>query len=136
MVSNKDFKFHHYGLAVKNFRDSVSFHKNLGYVCSDIIFDNIQNVNIVLCTSDLLPTVELVKPIDKKSPIINYLKKNNEIIYHVCYELDTKKIMIKDFFYNQRFLCVSKPKPARLFDNRLVSFYYLKNIGLIEILEK
>jgi len=128
--------FHHYGLVLKTFEDAIRFHKNLGYLCGKEIFDELQNVMLLLCTSSVFPTVELVKSVDETSPINNYLKKNNEMIYHTCYEIDTKKIFIKDFFAQNRFICVSKPKPAILFDNRLVSFYYVNNVGLIEILEK
>ena len=133
---NTNVKFHHYGLALKTFGDAIRFHSNLGYTCSKKIFDEVQNVNLVLCTSDSYPTVELVSPVDEKSPINNYLKKNNEMIYHTCYEVDTTKISINDFFSRNRFICTSNPKPAIIFNNRLVSFYYVNNVGLIEILEK
>ena len=133
---NKYVKFHHYGLAVKNFKEAKSFHKNLGYSFTDEVYDELQNVMLILCNSKVFPTVELVKPINNYSPINNYLKKNNELIYHVCYEIDTKNVSFNDFFSNNRFICVSEPKPAILFKNRLVSFYYLNNVGLVEILEK
>ena len=129
-------KFHHYGLAVKTFKDAISFHKNIGYSFSDEIFDKLQNVTVLLCTSEKYPSVELVKPVHGDNPINKYLKKNNEIIYHICYEIDTKYLSINDFFSRNKFFCVSKPKPAVLFNNRLVSFYYLNNVGLVELLEK
>jgi len=133
---NEHINFHHYGLAVKTFEHAENFHRNLGYSISEPIFDKLQNVMLVLCTSNKYPTVELIKPVGDENPIDSYLKKNNEIIYHVCYELDIDKILIKDFFSKNRFICVSKPKPAVLFNNRLVSFYYLNNVGLVEILHK
>jgi len=137
---NKEFiksvNFHHYGLALKSFRSAVKFHSNLGYIISEIIYDDIQNVELILCTSNNFPTVELVKPYDDKSPINNYLKKNNEIIYHICYEVDDIDNDLKLLFKNNRSICVSKPKPAKLFNNRLVSFYYINDIGLIELLQK
>ncbi len=129
-------KFHHFGLAVKSFDEAIKFHKNLGYSISNEIFDEIQNVNLILCTSNQFPSIELVKPVNNESPIKNYLKKNNEMIYHICYELYTDKISIENFFSKNRYICVSEPKPAILFKNRLVSFYYLNNVGLIEILER
>jgi methylmalonyl-CoA/ethylmalonyl-CoA epimerase len=133
---NDHIKFHHYGLALKTFKDAIRFHENLGYSCGKEVFDELQNVMLLLCTSNTFPTVELVKPVDETSPISNYLNKNNEMIYHICYEIDTIKISINEFFAQNRFICMSKPKPAILFNNRLVSFYYLNNVGLIEILEK
>ncbi len=133
---NDHIKFHHYGLVLNTFEDAIRFHENLGYSCGKEIFDELQNVMLLLFTSSIFPTVELVKPVDGTSPINNYLKKNNEMIYHTCYEIDTTKISINEFFAQNRFICVSKPKPAILFNNRLVSFYYLNSVGLIEILEK
>ena len=62
----------------------------------EIIYDPLQNVELVLCTFNNFPTVELVKPYNSKSPINNYLKKNDEMIYHVCYEIsDTGKRKLK-----------------------------------------
>ena len=128
--------FHHYGLAVKDFKDAINFHQNLGYTFSNEIFDENQNVILVFCSSKNYPSVELVKPSDSSSPINNYIKKNNEIIYHVCYEVDLQKTSIDKLFFQNRYKCVRKPKPAILFNFWNVSFYYVKNLGLVEILEK
>lgn len=128
-------RFHHFGLAVKQFSEALIFFKNLLYDFTEPVIDSLQNVELVLCTSVKYPTVELVKPINDKSPIINYLNKSNEMIYHICYEVDNIE-MVKELFSNSRAICVSKPQPAILFDNRLVSFYYINNVGLIEVLQK
>ena len=134
MVSN--IKFHHYGLAIKTFKQAELFHKNIGYTINDEVYDSEQNVILKLCTSETFPNVELVKPNNSDSPINGFLKSTNEIIYHVCYEVNLKKNPIAKIFSKNEFTCVSKPKPAILFGGRNVSFYYLKNIGLIEILER
>ena len=68
--------------------------------------------------------------------INNYLKKNNEMIYHVCYEINDSEEDLRRIFGKNRAICVSTPKPAILFDNRLVSFYYINDVGLIELLQK
>ncbi len=133
---NRYVKFHHYGLALKSFAEAKTFHKNLGYSLSNEVHDKLQKVRLIICESKVFPAVELVKPADINSPINNYLSKNNEIIYHVCYEIDKRHISISELFSKNRYICVSKPKPAILFNNRLVSFYYINNLGLIEILEK
>ena len=128
-------RFHHFGLAVKQFSDSLRFYNNLGYDCTKPVTDPLQNVELILCTSEHYPTVELVRPVNDKSPIINYLNKSNEIIYHICYEVNSIE-NVKELFSDSRAICVSEPKPAILFDNQLVSFYYIKNIGLFEVLQK
>ena len=134
--NTKNIQFHHYGLALKSFDNAIPFYQNLGYKCGKEIIDLNQNVRAILCESNNLPSVELVKPLDHNSPLENYLKRNNEIIYHVCYEIDISKISITDLLINNNYLCAIDPKPALLFNTRNVSFYYLKDVGLIEILEK
>ena len=114
-------------------RDSYS---NLNYDFSKPIADKIQNVELIMCTSKVFPSVELIKPVNKKSPINNYLSKNNEIIYHTCYEIENYKEGIKKLFSKNKAICISKPKPAILFNDRLVSFYYVEDVGIIEILQK
>ena len=128
--------FHHFALALKDFEAALLFYKNLRYTCTDPIVDTLQNVELILCTSNTFPTIELVKPINEQSPITNYLRKNNEILYHMCYEVSNPELDIKTLFACSRAICVSKPKPAILFENRLVSFYYINNVGLVEILQK
>ena len=136
-IENDDpiLSFHHYGLAVKHFSKALSFYQQVGYDFTEPVIDLLQNVELVLCTSKNYPTVELVKPINDKSPIIMYLNKCNEMIYHICYEVE-KIENVKKLFPNNRVFCTSKPKPAILFDNRLVSFYYINDVGLIELLQK
>ena len=131
----KNIKFNHYGLAVKKFDNAINFYQCLGYKCGEIVYDELQNVELILCTKKNYPTVELVKPINNKSPVNNYLKKNNEMIYHICYEVENIEL-INELFSNNRVICVSEPKPAILFENRLVCFYYIENVGLIEVLQK
>jgi methylmalonyl-CoA/ethylmalonyl-CoA epimerase len=129
-------RFHHFGLAVKQFDRPLQFYRNLGYQASDPVYDPLQGVELILCTADHQPAIELVRPVAENSPIDNYLAKNNEMIYHTCYEVDDFEAG-KDFlFAKNRAICVSKPKPAILFGNRQVAFYYVNNVGLFELLEK
>jgi len=130
-------KFHHFGLAVFKFEPAVGFFKSLGYHCSQPLIDPLQNVELVLCTSDIQPWVELIRPVNEKSPVQNFLKKNQEMIYHCCYSvklIDNKTV--KNYFPGMKTLNISPPKPAILFENCRVAFYYVKGLGLIELLEK
>ncbi len=136
MLELKLLSFHHYGLATNNFDNSIKFHKNLGYSISDIVRDDLQDVDLIFCESKSMPSVELVRPINSRSPINNYIKKNNAIIYHACYETSFDQENISNIFFNVDYIIVSEPKPAILFNNRLVSFYFVKDNGLIELLER
>ena len=127
--------FHHYGLAVKELPSSVKFHERLGYNCSEPMIEPIQNVELVFCELESYPSVELVKPINEISPINGYVKKNKAIVYHICYEIGEPECM-SIIFKDNKVLWESKPQPAILFNNRLVSFHFVDNLGLIEILQK
>ena len=125
--------FHHYGLAVKEFKNAVIFYENIGYIITKEIYDKFQKVNLIYCTKNKYPSIELIKPASKISPVTNFLKLSNEMIYHTCYEI-SKEADIDKLFKNSRAICVSEPKPAILFNNQLVSFYYVQGVGIIEIL--
>lgn len=128
--------FHHIGIAVKDFKASVRFYTGLGYEASEPVMDKYQNVELVMLKSDTFPNIELIKPVDENSPVNNYLKNYNETIYHFCYETNDLKETLDILSKDYRVLCISKPKPAVLFDGSKVSFYYIKDVGIVEFLEK
>jgi methylmalonyl-CoA/ethylmalonyl-CoA epimerase len=128
-------RFHHIGVAVKSFDKSIIYYKNLGYECSDIINDEIQNVELVYCKSKTFPNVELIKPVNENSPVYSILQKNDTQIYHQCYQTKDLKKALEFLQRKNKIFCISKPKTAILFNNKKVSFYQIPNVGLIEILE-
>jgi methylmalonyl-CoA/ethylmalonyl-CoA epimerase len=125
------------GVAVKEFETSLEFYTLIGYkkTTNNPIRDNLQKVDLYLLEHDLHPRIELVKPYEKDSPVNSYLKKTDNIIYHYCYEVKNFEQVVTNLKEKFRIFNVSKPKPAILFDNRLVTFYYINNVGLIELLE-
>ncbi len=129
-------KFHHFGLAVHEFEPALGFFKNLGYTASKPVTDPLQDVELIMCTSDLQPDVELIRPLSESSPVSSFLEKNQEMIYHPCYQVKNIEEALKTNFPGMRVLKVSPPKPATLFGNHPVAFFYVKGIGLIELLEK
>ena len=137
MKDASSYAFHHFGLAVKDFKASLAFYEHQGYRCTEPIIDPIQGVELIFCKSDRLPDIELIKPVDPDAPpLAKFLAKNNEIIYHVCYEVDNIEKVPTELFSENRVFCVGKPQPAVLFDNRLVSFYYIRDVGVIELLQR
>ena len=135
---HKCLKFHHFGLATENIEKSKKNLEYFGYRFSKTIADKNQKVNLSFGVMNAFPSIELVG-INKKfkhNPLSNFLKKYYSNIYHICFEItDIENFDFKNFIDKFKFICVSKATPAILFKNRKVSFYYIKNIGLIEILE-
>ena len=98
--------------------------------------DELQGVDLVLCTSPAMPTVEVVSRASEKGPLDAILKRTDAQIYHVCYEVDDLPAVLGELrAAGHRPLCVVPAKPAILFGGRLVSFHYLANFGLVEFLE-
>lgn len=134
----EDLKFHHLGIAVKHFDKSLSFYERLGYrrLNQEIVRDNLHHVDLIFLQHNSQPNIELVRPLHKNSPIVNYLKNADAAMYHLCYEVDCFDHVVDSLKQEFRVFSVVKPKPAILFNNRLVGFYYLHGIGLIELLLK
>lgn len=131
----KSIQFHHIGVACQNIDKTATSYQILGYTKGETTFDPLQNVNICFLSHAHMPTVELLSPVNEKSPIIKTLEKNGTTPYHTCYVVDDITEAIKHFKAN-RFVVVSKPKVACAINNRQVSFLFHPDMGLIELIEK
>lgn len=127
--------FHHLGLATKQKEKAIVFLKGIGYSINDIVLDELQNVNLIMCKNETMPDVEIVYPTNTKGPLTNIFSSMNELVYHICYETANLKEWLNAIKKENRIFYLSTPKPAILFDNREVSFYQIGGFGLIEILE-
>ena len=128
------FRFHHIGVAVKDLDATASVYEQGGYHRSAAIFDPIQNVNICWLTKDGTPTVELLAPVDEKSPVNRTLEKVGVSPYHCCYEVENLEEAVVEL-KKQRYILVSKPAEAVAFCGGRVCFLFNKNVGLIELVE-
>ena len=128
------FKFHHIGVAVKDLDATASIYEQGGYKRSSSIFDPIQNVNICWLTKEGIPTVELLAPVDEKSPVNKTLEKVGVSPYHCCYVVDNLEDAWAEL-RKQKYIMVSKPTEAVAFCGSRVCFLFNKNVGLIELVE-
>jgi methylmalonyl-CoA/ethylmalonyl-CoA epimerase len=128
--------FHHIGIATKKIDKSIKVYQSLGYELQDdkIVNDPIQNVMIAFMYRLGHPLIEIVAPVDETSPVFNILKKMKTTPYHTCYEV----VDIEEAINNlkiKKFVVVQQPVKAIAFDNRLVSFLYHRDMGLVELLQ-
>jgi methylmalonyl-CoA/ethylmalonyl-CoA epimerase len=128
-------KIHHLGVAVKSLNKSISHYtESLGWRCiTEIIFDPIQNVNIVFMGDENEVLYELIEPVDETSPVFNLLKRRTSL-YHFCYEVPDIEAKIKDMSGNGFFL-ISGPVPAVAFNGRKVAFLINQDNLTIELVE-
>ena len=130
----KSFRFHHIGMAVKDLDATVFVYEQGGYHRSASVHDSVQNVNICWLTKRDSPIVELLAPVNDRSPVNNILDKVGVSPYHCCYIVDNLENAILDL-RKQKYVLVSKPVEAVAFCGSRVCFLFNKNIGLIELVE-
>lgn len=129
--------FHHIGLAVSSPDKALEFLRGLGYTSEEIILDEIQNVQLVLCSHPEMPNIEIIFRTKTRGPVDFILKDKSELMYHICYETESLEKTLKAFKKDGLSIrTLSKPKPAKLFQNHNISFYHVSGIGVIELLEK
>ena len=76
-----------------------------------------------------MPRIELVYQNKDSSPIDNILKSNDSLIYHTCCKCKDIKLVVKQIKAEGfKIFPVSKSTPE-------FSFYYIQDIGLIELFE-
>lgn len=127
--------FHHFGVACNDIEKTAAAYAELGYLKGETIIDPLQNIKICFLNHSTMPLVELLEPVDDKSPVVQILQKNGTTPYHTCYSVDNLESVIREF-KRLRYLIVSKPKTACAIDGRKVAFMYNPDMGLIELVEK
>ena len=132
-----DFKFHHYGLACSDLKKATEMLLQSGYTIGPVVHDPLQKVLLSICTHKFLPCIEIVSAELKDNPINKIVEKNDICIYHICYVVSERtKALSKLTNLGIRFVTISNPKEAILFNGKTVSFHFAKEFDLFEILEK
>jgi len=126
-------KVNHIGFLTQDMEVSIEYFMKLGGILLNRVLDETWDVELALVKINHF-VIELVKPTSNSSPVFK-LSRRGPSFYHVCFEVDDIKRSI-DLFTMMGFIIVDHPKPAKLFQNRLVAFLYSKGTGLIELLEE
>lgn len=132
-----DLRIHHVGVAVTDIESAAEVYRANGYLCSEKVFDPIQNVNICFAEKPDELRAELIAPAGENSPVSEILKKSGgePEVYHLCYAVTDIKQIITDL-RKERWLLVRPPVNAVACDNAKVAFLFSKEGGLIELLEQ
>lgn len=129
-----DFKFHHIGIAVFNIEDTAQYYIDAGYEKTETVIDKIQNVKICFLKKNDMPMLELLAPVDEKSPVCRILEKLGVSPYHCCYSVDDIENAIVRL-KKKKFIPIIKPIEACAINGKRVCFLFNKQIGLIEVVE-
>lgn len=135
-IKNNDYILDHIAVATLNLDKTASFYKALGYTCDKPVEDPLQNSKLMMCKRIGHTSIELVVPIDEKSPSKSIIDKIGEMPYHLCYRVSNiesflEKMNLDGIDYE----IISNSKEAILFGHNKVIFIYIKDVGLIELLE-
>jgi len=122
-------KFHHVGIACKNIDEEVASISRINQVIeqSPKTFDEEQNAELVLLTLADGTKLELIS-----GGQVEIFIRKNITYYHLCFEVDDINGEI-DRLVNDGAFLIAPPKPAILFNNRLVAFLNV-SYGMIELL--
>lgn len=130
-------RLHHIGIATNNENTAVGFYIGQGYRLIDAVEDRLQNVKLTFLVHPSQMAIELVSPIGTFGPVSNLLLQHSRgLVYHLCYLTDSIEGAVGGFERaGLSVICVSSKKPAVLFQGRMVAFYVVVGLGLIELLE-
>jgi methylmalonyl-CoA/ethylmalonyl-CoA epimerase len=127
--------FHHIGYVTDRIADTMALYIAAGYCAAEVVTDLIQQVRISFISKDHNPRIELVEPINRGSSVHKLLQKNGVSPYHLCYEVDDIDkgfAALVDVEYTPLF----RPIEAAALDNRLICYFFKKEIGFIELVNK
>lgn len=124
-------KFHHVGIACHNIEKCKEFIKKTMNVKKEsaTVFDEKQNAHICILTLEDGVRFELIM-----GEMVKDIVEKGMTYYHTCYSVGNINRTIQRFQEELQAIIVSKPKPARIFDGKLVAFLYTP-LGIIELLE-
>lgn len=134
--SGMNFKLHHLGYVTDNISRTLNEFRILGYTESEIVKDEIQNVNICFLTKEDTLMIELVEPADERSSVHKMLKKNGVSPYHICYEVEDISKAFDYLTETEGYIPLFRPVEAAAMDNRLICYLYKKEVGFVEIVSK
>ena len=118
-------KLNHIGIIISDIEKSKQLYAKLGYTV-----DMIQNNRIIIMTSEDSVALELVKPINVSSNVINAHKG----YHHICYEAESGEDIVQKFKEMKIGKIFTQPMIAPALDNRQVVFACLQNGTLIEFI--
>jgi methylmalonyl-CoA/ethylmalonyl-CoA epimerase len=128
-------KLHHIGILTNDIDKTTDFYQQvLGFhLINNRVKDEIQQCWLQLLHDDKGYCLELIKPIDSKSPVYSLLMQRAGPV-HICYSTDHFE---DDFIFMRNRKCVPAGKivPAKLFNDKRIIFLLTPSDELIELLE-
>jgi len=133
MLNERDFRFHHLGVACRDIDRELETWLRLGYRAEGERFtDPIQKIHGLFIIG-LGPRLELLSPAGPDSPIDGVLARGGKI-YHQGFEAFDFDAALRDLPAAGARI-VQPPAPAVAFGGRRIAFAMTATLNLIEIIE-
>ncbi|MBQ6068564.1 MAG: VOC family protein [Bacteroidales bacterium] len=124
----------HIGYAVRDIASTAAYYTAAGWQLSEVFEERVQNTRIAFLRKEGFTTIELVSPLEGKSPVDNILKQVGCSTYHVCYVVDDIEQAVEDL-YEEDFKPLFFPVESVAMENRKICYLYNMQVGLIELVE-
>lgn len=79
--------FHHIGMTCYDIDKTSAYYETVRYAKTETVVDPLQNVKVCVLQKDGFPTIELLAPVDDKSPVCGILKKSGVSLIFVIKRL-------------------------------------------------
>lgn len=122
----------HIGYAVNDIAETANYYINAGWTMSEIFEEKVQNTRIAFLKKEGFTTIELVAPLEGKSPVDNILAQSGCAPYHICYVVDDIEKAVEDL-YEEDFKPLFFPVESVAMDNKKICYLYNLKVGLIEL---
>ena len=125
----------HIGYAVHDIGQTAEPYLKGGWTLSEVFDEKVQNARIAFLTKPGMMKIELVAPLEGKSPVDHVLEVQGVAPYHVCYVVEDIMSAVEDLF-EEGFRPLFLPVPSVAMENRKICYLYHIDVGTIELVSK
>ena len=129
------YAINHIGYLTDDIAATAKQFEIFGYCADEVIHDDTQRTRICFLRKEGELVIELVEPYADNKTMQRMLAKGGVTPYHICFEVDDVE---KEYQYltDNDWLALFKPVAAPAFDNRKICYFWKREIGLIELVNK
>lgn len=128
-------KIEHIGYLTGSIKDTVVAFGVLGYDGGEIVDDDTQQTHICFLFKEGEVPIELVQPYEDNHSMQRMLSKRGDGPYHVCFSVDDINAKYEELV-EKDWIPLFKPVAAPALDNRLICYFFKREVGLIEFVNK
>lgn len=129
------YAINHIGYLTDDIAATAKQFEIFGHCADEVIHDDTQRTRICFLRKEGELVIELVEPYADNKTMQRMLAKGGVTPYHICFEVDDVE---KEYQYltDNDWLALFKPVTAPAFGNRKICYFWKREIGLIELVNK